>query len=190
MHRAVRPGGVVCTQAESLWLHLDIIKALASMCGRVFEGGAVQYAYTTIPTYPSGQIGMMVCSKARGSSGPPLDAAAPRQPAPGPNKALGIPELRWGAGRGAGRGFGVGWLKHRPKHPRRAAPTPRPPCGRRTATPSPLPQPLRPPLNSTAASLHPLYLSPPRYYDAEVHKASFVLPKFGREALQEALSRR
>ncbi|KIY96353.1 spermidine synthase [Monoraphidium neglectum] len=53
MHRAVRPGGVVCTQAESLWLHLDIIKALAAMCSRVFEGGSVQYAYTTIPTYPS-----------------------------------------------------------------------------------------------------------------------------------------
>lgn len=26
LHRAVRPGGVVCTQAESLWLHIDIIK--------------------------------------------------------------------------------------------------------------------------------------------------------------------
>ncbi len=39
-------------QAESLWLHLPIIKELASMCHRVFEGGSVQYAYTTIPTYP------------------------------------------------------------------------------------------------------------------------------------------
>jgi hypothetical protein len=96
MHRAVRPGGVVCTQAESLWLHLDIIKALAAMCRRVFEGGSVQYAYTTIPTYPSGQIGMMVCSKARAGGGAPLDARVPRQPAPGANAALGIPHLRWG----------------------------------------------------------------------------------------------
>jgi spermidine synthase len=84
MHRALRPGGVVCTQAESLWLHLDIIKALASMCARVFEGGSVDYAYTTIPTYPSGQM------KAGGG----FDARAPRQPAPGANAALGIPELR------------------------------------------------------------------------------------------------
>ena len=41
-----------CPQAESLWLHLPIITELAAMCHRVFEGGSVQYAYTTIPTYP------------------------------------------------------------------------------------------------------------------------------------------
>ena len=39
-------------QAESLWLHLPIITELATMCHRVFAGGSVQYAYTTIPTYP------------------------------------------------------------------------------------------------------------------------------------------
>ena len=39
-------------QGESLWLHLDIIKSLAAMCHEVFKGGSVQYAYTTIPTYP------------------------------------------------------------------------------------------------------------------------------------------
>ena len=47
------------------------------------------YAYTTIPTYPSGQIGMMLCCK-----GQALDARVPRQPAPGPHEALGIPPLR------------------------------------------------------------------------------------------------
>ena len=31
---------------------MDIIKELAAMCHEVFEGGSVQYAYTTIPTYP------------------------------------------------------------------------------------------------------------------------------------------
>ena len=30
-------------------------------CSEVFP--TVEYAYTTIPTYPSGQIGFMVCSK-------------------------------------------------------------------------------------------------------------------------------
>lgn len=63
LHRAVKPGGIVCTQAESLWLHMEIIEALAKMCKDVFVGGSVSYAYTTIPTYPSGQIGMMVCVK-------------------------------------------------------------------------------------------------------------------------------
>ena len=39
-------------QAESLWLHLGIIKELAAMCHSVFEGGDVRYGYTTVPTYP------------------------------------------------------------------------------------------------------------------------------------------
>lgn len=38
MFAALRPGGVVCTQAESLWLHLPIIKSLAEMCSSVFAG--------------------------------------------------------------------------------------------------------------------------------------------------------
>lgn len=52
MYRALKPGGVVCTQAESQWYHLDIIKSLAAMCHSVFQGGSVQYGFTTIPTYP------------------------------------------------------------------------------------------------------------------------------------------
>jgi spermidine synthase len=54
----------------------------------VFEGGSVSYAYTTIPTYPSGQIGMIVCCKGR-----QLDMRQPRQPPPGPHEQLGIGPL-------------------------------------------------------------------------------------------------
>ena len=43
---------IVHMQGESLWLHLHIIRELAAMCHSVFQGGSVQYAYTTIPTYP------------------------------------------------------------------------------------------------------------------------------------------
>lgn len=68
----------MCAQAESLWLHLPIIESLASMCQKVFAGGSVQYAYTTVPTYPSGQIGFMVCCKSVASGGP-LDAREPRR---------------------------------------------------------------------------------------------------------------
>ena len=39
-------------QGESLWLHMAIIRELAAMCRDVFKGGSVQYAFTTIPTYP------------------------------------------------------------------------------------------------------------------------------------------
>lgn len=56
---------------------------------QVFAGGSVCYGYTTIPTYPSGQIGMMVCCKGRR-----LDARVPRQPPPGPVPQLGIGPLR------------------------------------------------------------------------------------------------
>ncbi|KAK9840073.1 hypothetical protein WJX74_002937 [Apatococcus lobatus] len=79
MHRALKPGGIVCTQAESMWLHMDIIKELARMCHEVFANGTVQYAFTTIPTYPSGQIGFMICSK---HSEKPLDPRKPSQAAP------------------------------------------------------------------------------------------------------------
>lgn len=47
--------------AGSLWLDLPLIIKLQSQCREVFP--IVQYAYTTVPTYPSGQIGFMVCCK-------------------------------------------------------------------------------------------------------------------------------
>ncbi|ORY87584.1 spermidine synthase [Protomyces lactucae-debilis] len=61
LHDALREGGVITTQAECQWLHLKVIKDLKQTCEGIFPN--VRYAYTTIPTYPSGQIGFMVCSK-------------------------------------------------------------------------------------------------------------------------------
>ncbi|KAL3726557.1 hypothetical protein ACJRO7_031456 [Eucalyptus globulus] len=49
--RALRPGGVVCTQAESIWLHMHIIEDIVSNCRQIFKG-SVNYAWTTVPTYP------------------------------------------------------------------------------------------------------------------------------------------
>eukprot|EP00898_Chlorokybus_atmophyticus_P003176 jgi/Chlat1/385/Chrsp10S01496 len=68
MARALRPGGIVCTQAECTWLHLDLIKELTADAAAIFKGG-VQYAYTTIPTYPSGQIGFLLCATEGGEAG-------------------------------------------------------------------------------------------------------------------------
>ncbi|KAG9533600.1 spermidine synthase, partial [Aureobasidium melanogenum] len=56
---ALREGGVITTQAENQWLHLPLITKLKQDCKQVFPN--VEYGYTTIPTYPSGQIGFMVC---------------------------------------------------------------------------------------------------------------------------------
>lgn len=68
----------------------------------------VEYAYTTIPTYPSGQIGFMVCSK-------------------DPNANVKVPLRSWSAEE-----------------------------------------------EETLC----------RYYNSEIHKASFILPTFAKKALQ------
>jgi hypothetical protein len=60
LHDALAPGGNISTQAECLWLHLPLIETLRRTTLEVFE--TAEYAFTTIPTYPSGQIGFLVCS--------------------------------------------------------------------------------------------------------------------------------
>ncbi|KAG7441994.1 uncharacterized protein BT62DRAFT_922999 [Guyanagaster necrorhizus] len=60
-HDALAPGGRICTQGECLWLHFPLISQLISMTLEIFP--VSQYGYTTIPTYPSGQRGFIVCSK-------------------------------------------------------------------------------------------------------------------------------
>nr|GEV46692.1 spermidine synthase 1 [Tanacetum cinerariifolium] len=73
--KALRPGGVVCTQAESIWLHMHIIEDIVTNCRQVFKG-SVNYAWTTVPTYPSGVIGFMLCS----TEGPEVDFKNPVNP--------------------------------------------------------------------------------------------------------------
>ncbi|TEB23899.1 spermidine synthase [Coprinellus micaceus] len=64
LHDALAPGGHISTQGECLWLHLPLIKELRTMTSKIFA--TAEYAYTTIPTYPSGQIGFIVAAKAPG----------------------------------------------------------------------------------------------------------------------------
>lgn len=89
MNEALREGGIVITQgkyasshsiaastichldfyrvltyrssAENQYLHLPLIVQLRKSCLEIFP--RVEYSYTTIPTYPSGQIGFLVCCK-------------------------------------------------------------------------------------------------------------------------------
>jgi len=61
---AMRPGAIMCNQGECMWLHLDLIGEVLKHCKEVFP--SVDYAFTTIPTYPSGQIGFLVCSTSPG----------------------------------------------------------------------------------------------------------------------------
>ncbi|KAI0919661.1 hypothetical protein AcV5_001666 [Taiwanofungus camphoratus] len=101
LHNALTPGGHISTQAECLWLHLPLINELRKMTRGLFP--VSEYAYTTIPTYPSGQIGFVVCSKESGRN-------------------------------------------------------------------------LKVPVRTVNGT---------RYYNAEVHKASFVLPEFGRALVED-----
>ncbi|KAG2113397.1 Saccharopine dehydrogenase-domain-containing protein [Suillus discolor] len=64
LHDALTPGGHISTQAESQWLHIPLIDNLLKSTREIFA--VSQYAFTTIPTYPSGQIGFLVCSKEQG----------------------------------------------------------------------------------------------------------------------------
>ena len=56
-----------------MWLHLDLIKPLIDSIKQTYS--TVEYAYTTIPTYPSGQIGFIIATKNRGECKKP-----PRKP--------------------------------------------------------------------------------------------------------------
>ncbi|OVA01952.1 Spermidine/spermine synthases family [Macleaya cordata] len=73
--RALRPGGVLCNMAESMWLHTHLIQDMISICRETFKG-SVHYAWTSVPTYPSGVIGFLICS----TDGPPVDFLHPVNP--------------------------------------------------------------------------------------------------------------
>lgn len=48
---SLRPGGVLCNQAESMWLHTHLIQDMLSTCRETFKG-SVHFAWTSVPTYP------------------------------------------------------------------------------------------------------------------------------------------
>ena len=77
---ALRPGGIACLQGECMWLHLPLIATVLADARSVFD--AVDYAYTTVPTYPSGQIGFILAAKAGADGAPPAATAmsAPARP--------------------------------------------------------------------------------------------------------------
>jgi len=66
-YNALEPNhGVLCFQGECIWLHLEFIHNIMANAGKRFP--VVDYAYTTIPTYPSGQIGFVLASRGESTS--------------------------------------------------------------------------------------------------------------------------
>ena len=60
---AMRPGGVVATQAESPWLLPDVVKQLLSAAGANFKFSG--YGAISVPTYPTGMIGVCTASDSK-----------------------------------------------------------------------------------------------------------------------------
>ncbi|AET38947.1 spermidine synthase Ecym_3464 [Eremothecium cymbalariae DBVPG len=61
LNNSLTSKGVISTQAESVWLHEHIITGLKKACSEIFP--TVAYASQSVPFYPAGNIGYMVCSK-------------------------------------------------------------------------------------------------------------------------------
>ena len=74
MRDSLAEGGVSTTQAECLWLHLDIIKKIVGATKRQFA--SAEYGFLTIPTYPSGQIGLLLASNVERDLKRPLRSGA------------------------------------------------------------------------------------------------------------------
>lgn len=78
MAKCLAPGGVALTQAENIWLEMELIERLIRTSGKFFVN--IQYALTHVPTYPSGTMGFLVCKKEGGDG--QLDCSIPRRPVP------------------------------------------------------------------------------------------------------------
>eukprot|EP01130_Rhizamoeba_saxonica_P001821 TRINITY_DN11657_c0_g1_i1.p1 TRINITY_DN11657_c0_g1~~TRINITY_DN11657_c0_g1_i1.p1 ORF type:complete len:287 (+),score=63.39 TRINITY_DN11657_c0_g1_i1:50-910(+) len=63
--KALRQGGIISTQGESIFLHIDLLKEMKGFLDDVFE--VVEYCTSYVPTYPSGNIGYWLLKKDEGS---------------------------------------------------------------------------------------------------------------------------
>lgn len=62
LYDSLTPNGVVCTQgSENIWLNLKLLKDLKSICKSAFP--VVEYSFASVPTYTSGQLGLLLCCK-------------------------------------------------------------------------------------------------------------------------------
>lgn len=60
MKSALKPNGIVCSQAGTIWNDIDLVSSTLQYCRNQFPKAA--YAYASVPTYPSGQIGFVIGS--------------------------------------------------------------------------------------------------------------------------------
>lgn len=58
MKSALKPGGIVCSQAGTAWLNLDHVTQTLQRCKSLFP--VASYGVASVPTYPTGQIGFVL----------------------------------------------------------------------------------------------------------------------------------
>lgn len=58
MKRALKPGGIVCSQGGTYWTDIKHVKETLDHCRAQFP--VVGYAVTSVPSYPCGQIGFVI----------------------------------------------------------------------------------------------------------------------------------
>lgn len=61
LFNSLKENGIAASQGECLWLHLELIQNVMGWSKKFFNH--VEYSIVSIPTYPSGQIGVILCSK-------------------------------------------------------------------------------------------------------------------------------
>lgn len=60
LRRALKDGGIICSQAGTVWAGIEHVKQTVERCRKHFK--VVEYAVTSVPTYPTGQIGFVLGS--------------------------------------------------------------------------------------------------------------------------------
>lgn len=60
MKTALKPGGIICTQASFMWIDINIPLRSYNNAKKVF--GKAAYAITSVPHYPTSQIGMVLAT--------------------------------------------------------------------------------------------------------------------------------
>ncbi|KAJ3328307.1 hypothetical protein HDU76_010195 [Blyttiomyces sp. JEL0837] len=64
MRSSLKQGGIICTQGECQWLHLDLIKSVLDSSRKMYP--VVEYAWASVPTYPCGNMGFIMCCNEAG----------------------------------------------------------------------------------------------------------------------------
>lgn len=60
LKKALKPGGIICSQGECFWFDLELVKEMIIMCKSLFP--VVDYGSSYVSSYPGGQIGYLLCS--------------------------------------------------------------------------------------------------------------------------------